>query len=90
MRCRRSGTRPARRLLPAGNFEPLLAIDRRPGWNSPQASQKERFVRCFTHFAATHPETSYDNFVRDFGERFVPDYHPPSAVDCVLSAPFEE
>jgi hypothetical protein len=56
----------------------------------PRLALKERFVRCFTHFAATHPETSYDNFVRDFGERFVPDYHPPSAVDWVLSAPFEE
>jgi hypothetical protein len=51
---------------------------------------KERFVRCFTHFAATHPETSYDNFVRDFGERFVPGYRPPSAVDWVLNAPFKE
>ena len=51
---------------------------------------KERFVRCFTHFASTHPETSYDNFVRDFGERFVPGYHPPSAVDWVLNAPFKE
>jgi len=56
----------------------------------PRLALKERFVRCFTHFAATHPETSYDNFVRDFGERFVPDYHPPSAVDWVLNAPFEE
>ena len=56
----------------------------------PRLALKERFVRCFTHFAATHPETSYDNFVRDFGERFVPDYHPPSAVDWVLGAPFEE
>ena len=56
----------------------------------PRLSLKDRFVRCFTHFAATHPETSYDNFVRDFGERFVPDYHPPSAVDWVLNAPFKE
>ena len=47
----------------------------------PRLALKDRFVRCFTHFAATHPETTYDNFVRDFGERFVPDYHPPSAVD---------
>jgi hypothetical protein len=56
----------------------------------PRLGMKERFVRCFTHFAATHPETSYDNFVRDFGERFVPGYHPPSAVDWVLNAPFKE
>jgi len=56
----------------------------------PRLAMKERFVRCFTHFAAEHPETSYDNFVRDFGERFVPGYHPPSAVDWVLNAPFKE
>jgi hypothetical protein len=56
----------------------------------PRLKMKERFVQCFTHFAATHPETSYDNFVRDFGERFVPGYHPPSAVDWVLNAPFKE
>ena len=56
----------------------------------PRLALKDRFVRCFTHFAATHPETTYDNFVRDFGERFVPDYHPPSAVDWVLNAPFKE
>jgi hypothetical protein len=56
----------------------------------PRLKIKERFVQCFTHFAATHPETSYDNFVRDFGERFVPGYHPPSAVDWVLNAPFKE
>jgi hypothetical protein len=56
----------------------------------PRRAMKERFVRCFTHFAASHPETRLDNFVRDFGERFVPGYHPPSAVDRVLNAPFEE
>jgi hypothetical protein len=56
----------------------------------PRLAMKERFVECFTHFAATHPETSYDNFVRDFGERFVPGYHAPSAVDWVLNAPFKE
>jgi hypothetical protein len=55
----------------------------------PRLGLKERFVRCFTHFAAAHPETSYDNFVRDFGERFVPGYHPPSAVDWVMNAPFD-
>lgn len=56
----------------------------------PRLGMKQRFVRCFTHFATVHPETSYDNFVRDFGERFVPGYKPPSAVDWVMNAPFEE
>jgi hypothetical protein len=69
--------------LPASEIDAILA-------EYPRLGMKERFVRCFTHFAATHPETSYDNFVRDFGERFVPGYHPPSAVDWVLNAPFKE
>jgi hypothetical protein len=69
--------------LPASELNAIVA-------EYPRLAMKERFVRCFTHFAATHPETSYDNFVRDFGERFVPGYHPPSAVDWVLNAPFKE
>jgi hypothetical protein len=69
--------------LPASEIVAIVA-------EYPRLALKDRFVRCFTHFAATHPETSYDNFVRDFGERFVPDYHPPSAVDWVLNAPFNE
>jgi hypothetical protein len=69
--------------LPASEIAAIVA-------EYPRLGMKERFVRCFTHFAATHPETSYDNFVRDFGERFVPGYHPPSAVDWVLNAPFKE
>ena len=39
---------------------------------------------------ATRPETSYDNFLRDFGERFVPGYRPISTVDLLMNAPFEE
>jgi hypothetical protein len=69
--------------LPASEVDAIVA-------EYPRLGMKERFVRCFTHFAATHPETSYDNFVRDFGERFVPGYRPPSAVDWVLNAPFKE
>jgi hypothetical protein len=69
--------------LPESEINAILA-------EYPRLKMKDRFVRCFTHFAATHPETSYDNFVRDFGERFVPGYHPPSAVDWVLNAPFKE
>lgn len=69
--------------LPASEIAAIVA-------EYPRLSMKERFVQCFTHFAATHPETSYDNFVRDFGERFVPGYQAPSAVDWVLNAPFKE
>ena len=56
----------------------------------PRLAMKDRMTRCFSHFAAAMPETSYDNFLRDFGERFVPGYHAPSAVDWVQNAPFKE
>ena len=50
--------------------------------------------RCFTHavcrIVETKPETTYDNFARDFGERFVPGYQRPSVVDYLMNAPFEE
>jgi hypothetical protein len=36
------------------------------------------------------PETSYDNFLRDFGERFVPGYKAVSTVDLLMDAPFGE
>lgn len=69
--------------LPANEIEAILA-------EFPRLGLKDRFVRCFTHIAKACPETTYDNFVRDFGERFVPGYHPPSAVDWVVNAPFKE
>jgi hypothetical protein len=39
---------------------------------------------------ATRPATTYDNFARDFGERFVPRYERPSTVDFLLNSPFVE
>jgi hypothetical protein len=38
----------------------------------------------------SRPETSYDNFLRDFGERFVPGHKTISAVDLLMNAPFEQ
>lgn len=50
--------------------------------------------RCFTdsvcRIVKTKPETTYDNFAGDFGERFVPGYKRPSTVDYLLNAPFKE
>ena len=56
----------------------------------PRLDMKRRMTRCFCHIAETHPETTYDNFVRDFGERFVTGYKAPSSADYVANAPFEE
>ena len=49
--------------------------------------------RCFTHsvcqIVKTKPETTYDNFARDFGARFVEGYKEPSTVDILMNSPFE-
>ena len=58
----------------------------------PRLDMKRRMTRCFCHIAETVPETTYDNFVRDFGERFVYAYRTriPSSDDLVMNAPFDE
>lgn len=56
----------------------------------PRLGMKRRMTRCFCHIAEVRPETTYDNFARDFGERFVSGYKAASAVDLVMNAPFEE
>jgi hypothetical protein len=39
----------------------------------------------------TKPQTTYDNFARDFGERFVAGCtRPSSTVDFLLNAPFKD
>jgi hypothetical protein len=56
----------------------------------PRLGMKSKMTRCFCSIARSQPQTTYDNFVRDFGERFVPGYEAPSSVDFVANAPFEE
>lgn len=56
----------------------------------PRLDIKRRFTDAVCHIVRTRPETTYDNFARDFGERFVPGYTRPSAVDFLMNAPFEE
>jgi hypothetical protein len=56
----------------------------------PRLQMKRRFAEACRHLVAARPETSYDNFLRDFGERFVPGYKPMSSVDLLMNAPFEE
>ena len=56
----------------------------------PRLGMKLRMTRCFCCIARSRPETSYDNFLRDFGQRFVPGYEAPSTVDLVINAPFDE
>jgi hypothetical protein len=56
----------------------------------PRLRMKSRMTQCFCAIARSRPETTYDNFARDFGERFVPEYQAPSSVDLVMHAPFDE
>jgi hypothetical protein len=56
----------------------------------PRLEMKRRFTDSVCRIVKTKPETTYDNFVRDFGERFVPGYQRPSTVDFLMNAPFEE
>jgi HD domain len=56
----------------------------------PRLEMKRRFTDSICRIVKTKPETTYDNFARDFGERFVPGYQRPSTVDFLMNAPFEE
>jgi len=56
----------------------------------PRLGMKERFTQAVCRIVKTRPTTTYDNFARDFGERFVPDYKPASTVDYLLNSPFKE
>ena len=56
----------------------------------PRLGMKERFTQAVCHIVETRPATTYDNFARDFGERFVPGYKPVSTVDYLLNSPFRE
>jgi hypothetical protein len=56
----------------------------------PRLNMKTKFTETCCRLVTAKPETSSDNFLRDFGERFVPGYKPVSTVDLLMNAPFEE
>jgi hypothetical protein len=56
----------------------------------PRLKMKEKFADTCCRLVTAKPETSSDNFLRDFGERFVPGYKRVSTVDLLMNAPFDE
>jgi hypothetical protein len=56
----------------------------------PRLDMKRCFMDSVCGIVKAKPETTYDNFARDFGERFVPGYKPQSSVDFLKNAPFQE
>jgi hypothetical protein len=70
-------------LIPSGEMEQILSA-------YPRLGMKKNFTEACCRRVIAKPETSSDNFLRDFGERFVPGYEPTSTVDLLMSSPFEE
>lgn len=56
----------------------------------PRLEMKQRFARDVCRIVETRAATTYDNFARDFGVRYVPGYQPLSMVDVLMQAPFKE
>ena len=69
--------------LPAGDLERIVGA-------FPRLGMKQRFAETCCRIVVAKPATSYDNFLRDFGERFVPGYKAVSTVDMLTNAPFDE
>ncbi|HEY7059546.1 MAG TPA: hypothetical protein VH458_23585 [Vicinamibacterales bacterium] len=69
--------------LPAADVERILSA-------FPRLKMKQRLAETCCQLVTAKPETSHDNFLRDFGERFVPGYRPVSTVDLLMNAPFDE
>jgi hypothetical protein len=56
----------------------------------PRLKMKQKFAEACCRMVTAKPETSQDNFLRDFGERLVPGYKAVSTVDLLMNAPFGE
>lgn len=69
--------------VPAGDVERIVKA-------FPRLKMKQRFAETCCQLVTARPETSHDNFLRDFGERFVPGYKAVSTVDLLMNAPFDE
>jgi hypothetical protein len=70
-------------VVPAADVERILSA-------FPRLKMKQRFADTCCRLVTAKPETSHDNFLRDFGERFVPGYKAVSTVDLLMNAPFDE
>ena len=70
--------------IPEGTMASILAA-------FPRLRMKQQLKDCLCGIARARPQTTYENFIRDFGERFVEGYKPQiSTVDLLVNAPFDE
>ena len=56
----------------------------------PRLQMKHSMTACLSRLVSTHPATVRDNFVAEFGERYVPGYQRFSTVDLLNKSPFAE
>ena len=57
----------------------------------PRLGMKKGITACFAKVAREKPQTTYDNALRDFGLKFVEDYHVAiTGPDLIANAPFED
>ncbi len=69
--------------IPPNDMKSILAA-------FPRLEMKRRFKDAVCRIVSIKPDTTYDNFAADFGERFVPGYQRPSTVDFLMKSRFEE
>jgi hypothetical protein len=69
--------------IPSNEMQSILAA-------FPRLAMKRRFTDSVCRIVKARPETTYDNFAADFGERFVPGYARPSTVDFLMNSAFDE
>jgi hypothetical protein len=56
----------------------------------PRLGMKNELTTCLCGIAKNHPNTTRDNFIADFGLKYVPGYMRPSSVDFLHQSPFAE
>ena len=56
----------------------------------PRLHFKDQFVKTCAEVVRRHPGGAGRSFMRDIGERYVPDFHPRNICDLIPKAPFEE
>jgi hypothetical protein len=56
----------------------------------PRLDMKNQLTTGLCGIAKNHPNTTRDNFIADFGLKFIPGYTRPSSVDFLQKAPFAE
>jgi len=56
----------------------------------PRLGMKNELTTCLCGIAKNHPNTTMDNFIADFGMKYVPGYMRLSSVDFLHQSPFAE